>query len=153
MENKTLLKELFDKRNLYVNDDDNFNLVKLYTNYLFFMIVVSLIIVFILEIVNQFTIFTNYFNYVDVISLTVGYTAFVYAFKMIKQKTIIYFGSNPIMIIGIIIPYFFNASLFNFIDFHLLKLNISGSLVAIILVIVNYLILNAYYQKRKIHNE
>lgn len=153
MKKKTLLRELLDRKNLYVNDDDNFKLVKLYTNYLFFMIIISLIIVFALEILNQVTIFTNYFNYVDIISLTVGYTAFIYAFKLIKQKTIVYYGSNPLMLIAIIVPFFFNASLFNFIDFYVLKTNISGIIVAFVLVIVFYLILNAYYQKQEQKDE
>lgn len=144
---KTLLQELLATKNLYTTDQDTYALYRLYLSYFYFMIISILIFSFILIIINLFFPLNSYFKFNDYTSFIIGLSALFYSFKMIKQKNIPHYSSNPLMVIGIIYPFFFNVSFFYFIDDIFLNTHITGLVWGIFLIIINYFLLNAYYRK------
>lgn len=145
--NKTLLQELKNPQRLYTSDQETFTLYRIYISFIFFIVISILIFSIILVLINQFYPLNSYFKFNDYASLIIGLSALIYSFKLIKSKTIPHYSTNPLMIIGIIYPFFFNVAFFNFIDDILLGSNLTGFIWGIFLLIINYFILNSYYRK------
>lgn len=145
----SLYQELIDEKNRYLSDEDSFQLVSIFTNLLFAVFIVSLIIGAFLIVIESFTIYNIPFNLNDYMSVCFGNTAFYFSFKLIKHKVIPYYMNNPIILIGIIYPAFFNASLLQV----LVSFNPIFKIAFLILnAFIYYFILNKYYQAKYYKN-
>ena len=145
MKQKTLLSELLDQRNIYFNEDQSFIMTKTFTNLLFSLIIVFALTALIVMVITDFVLFELNLTFNDYLSLCFGNICFYYCFVFIKERIIPYYKSNPLFLIGLIYPAFFNAS---FVSLFIPNLNL---LVMLVSVLLYYLILNRYYQKRWSH--
>ena len=144
MKRKTLLNELFDQRNTFFNEEQSFIMSKVLTNLLFSLIIIFVLTALIVMIITDFIFFDLNLSFNDYLSLCFGNVCYYYCFAFVKEKVIPYYKSNPLFLIGLFYPAFFNAS---FINLFLPTTNLN-LLIIMISVIIYYLILNRYYQKR-----
>ena len=150
MKKPSLFQELLNKKNHYFNEDESFFIAKTLTDFLYVLMIVFLITAFILLIIsNYLTVFIN-LSFNDYLSLCFGNVCFYFCFKFINERVIPYYKSNPIFIIGIIYPAFFNSSLIYELlyRFNLIAFDIKLALL-LLSIIIYYLILNRYYQSKQ----
>ncbi|MEG0686660.1 MAG: hypothetical protein RR425_05180 [Erysipelotrichales bacterium] len=147
---KSLLSELRDEKNKYLNDDMTFSLAKIYTDMLSTLFVISLIMGFITILLNNSTTILYNIGFNELASFTLGNVAFIYCFRMIKEKVVPYYTSNPLMLIGIIYPAFFNAKIISLLFTSNLAISsIINMSVLVLSIIVYYFILNKYYLSKQ----
>lgn len=104
-------------------------------------------------ILTNFTSLYIYISYNEYASLILGNICFYFAILLLKNKLFFYHGNNPITIVGIIYPAFFNAKALSLIFENLLNINVSFYAIFLILsIIIYYLILNRVYLKESDNN-
>ncbi|WP_423363439.1 hypothetical protein [Mycoplasma sp. P36-A1] len=146
----SLYRHIFNENNIIVDENKMLEYSKLLNKLLsivaFSFILGGLLTTFLANFISLFV----YISYNEYASLILGNICFVFAFILIKKNLSLYFANNPITIIGIIYPAFFNAKLLNIgfnnllgntLDFYAVFLLIS--------IIIYYLILNQYYLRQK----
>lgn len=146
---KSLYQELLEEKNRFLSDDDSFNLVGIYTNLLYALVVSALVVGMFLIVFDMVSTRFIPFTLNDYMSVCLGNTCFFFSFRLIKAKVIPYYASNPIMLIGLIYPAFFNASLIQmFVDIN----PIIKVVIMILSMLLYYFILNKYYQAKYYKN-
>ncbi|MDF9866742.1 hypothetical protein OKW22_000296 [Bacilli bacterium PM5-3] len=148
MVKKNLFNELCDKRNTFFNEEQSFIMTKIFTNLLFVLMIIFVLSSLLIIIIEDIFLVNSNLSFNDYLSLCFGNICFYYCFVFIKEKVIPYYKNNPLFLIGIIYPAFFNASIIQNILYNF-NFNIDIKLLVMILSIFTYYqLLNIYYKKR-----
>ena len=148
MQEKTLLSMLSNPHNNYVSDDKLSSYAALKNN-----LIISLGCLVIFGGIISTLLLSNrplnlYINYNEYTSLLIGNLFYIFAFKLLKNKLFFYWANNPLTIIGLVYPAFFNARILSLLSAQFLNQSTHlYGLFVIVSVIVYYLILSTYYTK------
>ena len=149
MRKPSLFQELLNKKNHYFSENDSFFIAKTLTDLLYILMIVFLITAFLLLVINNFFYLFINLSFNDYLSLCFGNVCYYFSFKFIKEKVVPFYKSNPLFIIGIVYPAFFNSSLVYelLVRFNLVVFDIRIILL-LLSIIIYYFIINKYYQSK-----
>lgn len=148
MKDTTLFNMLTNQEHRFVVEEDlrtySETMNRLFITFATFLIIAGIAT----TILGSFINLNQYFNFNDYASLIFGNVCFIFSFVLLKHRLFFHASNNPITIIGLIFPAFFNARLLTILTEVLTNQRFSiFGLYLVLSIVLYYVILNAYYHK------